>query len=178
MSSNKIRLFINYIIDNLDNLSFFKEHPEIEKDQIKSYLRSLIPEKNNNIYMYTDGASRGNPGLAGAGFVIYSESGETIKKGKKFLGKKTNNEAEYLALILALKSLSENKCTLNIFSDSELMVKQLNGEYKVKNEKLKPLFNEVQKLLENINYKISHIKRDKNKIADKLANEAIDEREA
>ena len=174
MSNKEIKLFFEYLITNLENIPFFKEHPEIDKTHIKSYLKKILDNLDNNeITIYTDGASRGNPGKAGAGYVLY-KNGKIIKKGNKYLGIKTNNEAEYNALILALKNIDNNTSNINIFSDSELMVKQLKGLYKVKNEKLKPLYNEVNNLLKNKNYKIFHVRRDKNKLADKLANEAID----
>ncbi len=173
MKSRDIQLFLKYTIDNLEKSQFFKIYPEANRDIIKTFLQNLLKEEKK-FYIYTDGASRGNPGNAGAGFIIYNENGDIVKKGKKFLGKKTNNEAEYYALIIALKNIPEN-ASVSIFSDSELMVKQLNGEYKVRNEKLKPLYNEVIKLLENKEYNINHIKREKNKLADNLANEAIDD---
>lgn len=129
--------------------------------------------------IYTDGGARGNPGPAGVGIVIESE-GKKIKL-KEFIGTATNNQAEYRALILALKHILENfgldgsLITAYCFLDSELVVKQLNGEYKVKHEGIKPLYNQIKKLSSNfreINFR--HIPRQKNKIADRLVNEAID----
>ena len=131
------------------------------------------------LIIYTDGASRGNPGPAGIGIVICDESGKIVKEYEEFIGAATNNIAEYRALIKALElasdfSVSEVKC----FSDSELMVKQLNGEYSVKNKKLGKLFLQVrekEKQFEKVNY--SHVPREEDLIkrADKLANRAIDE---
>lgn len=122
-----------------------------------------------------DGAARGNPGPAGIGGVIKDADGNKIIEIKDYIGETTNNIAEYTALIKALhtaKSLSARDIVINL--DSELVVKQITGEYKVKNEGLKPLFCEVKNLLANLSYKISHIPREKNKDADILANEAID----
>ncbi len=133
------------------------------------------------IIIHTDGGSRGNPGPAGLGAVV--EYGGEKKEYSEFLGnKKTNNEAEYSALILALKKAkilvgkkvakgSEVKC----FADSELMVKQLNHEYKIQNEGIKPLFFEIWNLMLDFKkVEVFHIRREENQQADKLANEAMD----
>lgn len=127
------------------------------------------------IYLYTDGASRGNPGPAGAGVIIYDESGNKIEQHYEYLGNVTNNTAEYLALIIGLKLARKYvPCSLEIFSDSELLIKQLYGEYRVKNENLKKLFNEVQILIKEFSSVVyTCIPREKNKLADSLANKAI-----
>lgn len=127
--------------------------------------------------LYTDGASRGNPGKGGAGAVLYNEKGETVAGIKEFLGVCTNNTAEYKALILGLEEALRNGCrTLHIFMDSELLVRQISGRYRVKNENLKILMKEVKRLLSFFNeYTVEHVERSKNKVADQLANEAIDE---
>lgn len=129
------------------------------------------------LYIYTDGASRGNPGEAGAGVVIYNADGQIMKTTKKYLGHTTNNVAEYLALVIALKEAIKLKAgVVHLFSDSELVVRQIKGIYKVKDRKMRVLFTEVKKLLSNfIQYSITCIDRRKNKEADKLANLAIDE---
>ena len=128
--------------------------------------------------IYTDGASRGNPGEAGAGVIIYNEHGELVKKVKRYLGTTTNNVAEYSALIIALEEAQQLKGdVLHLFSDSELMVRQMNGIYKVKDSKMKVLASEARELLSHfMHYTISAIERKKNKEADTLANLAIDER--
>ncbi|MEP7147165.1 MAG: ribonuclease HI family protein [bacterium] len=132
------------------------------------------------VNVFTDGASRGNPGSASIGIVIKNDEGKEIKTYKKFIGKFTNNTAEYTALIESVKLLKQitgNFDEINFFSDSELMVKQINGQYKVKNPDMIKLSNEFWKEIRSINKKftISHISREKNIIADKLANEALDE---
>ncbi len=129
--------------------------------------------------VYIDGASRGNPGLAGIGIVIVQPKlHKKIMQYREFIGIATNNQAEYKALIKALKLLRDlGASRAKIFSDSQLLVKQLRGEYKVRNPELKKLFNEVkkrEKFFESIEYK--HIPREKNYHADRLANEAIDKR--
>ncbi|MGI6485049.1 MAG: ribonuclease HI family protein [Thermoanaerobacterales bacterium] len=127
--------------------------------------------------VYIDGASRGNPGNAGIGIIFFNEKGDVIKEISDYIGQTTNNIAEYTALLTALEQAVEiNIKQIDIFSDSELMVKQINGEYKVKNEGLKPLYKRVCKLLEEFDeYEIRHVSREENKRADKLANLGIDE---
>ena len=126
--------------------------------------------------LYTDGAARGNPGPAGAGWVILNAEGKLFKEGGKYLGETTNNQAEYQALVLALEEVPKSDdVAVQIFADSELMVRQINGDYKVKNEGLKPLFQKVVTTLSAFGeYKVTHVVREKNKRADELANEAID----
>jgi len=128
------------------------------------------------VNLYTDGACRGNPGQGGAGAVLVDERGEIVAALRHSLGHCTNNIAEYRALILGLEeALKKRYSQLNIFLDSELLVNQIKGSYKVKNENLKILMSEVRKLLSYFDsYKIEHIDRSLNHMADKLANEAID----
>jgi ribonuclease HI len=127
-------------------------------------------------YLYTDGASRGNPGPAGAGVLLLDEKGRPILELNRFLGKATNNEAEYQALIAGLKAAEKLEFTrLRIFLDSELVVKQLHGEYRVRNPRLQPLFDEVASRLQRLSsYAIMHVPRERNQEADRLANEAVD----
>jgi len=129
------------------------------------------------INLYTDGACRGNPGQGGAGAVLIDEEGNVFATRKTSLGLCTNNIAEYKALILGLEEALKRKCRrLNIFLDSELLVNQINGQYQVKNEKLKILMRDVRKLLSYLDsFTVSHIDRSLNHLADTLANEAIDE---
>ena len=128
------------------------------------------------LVIYADGAARGNPGPAGIGVVIEDEQGRVLKEMSQFVGRKTNNQAEYMALIQGLEVAAEYQAdAVQIRLDSELLVRQLRGEYKVKSPLLKPLRNNVQKLLTR--YKvvgIEHIERAYNRAADRLANRAID----
>lgn len=130
----------------------------------------------NKLQIYTDGGARGNPGPSGIGVVIWSGN-ELVGQYKAFIGKATNNQAEYKAVILALEEAKKLSPTeLEFFLDSELVVKQLNREYKVKDKDLAPLFVQVWNL--SMGFKkvtFSHVPREKNKEADKLVNEAIDE---
>ncbi|MCD6487209.1 MAG: ribonuclease HI family protein [Syntrophobacterales bacterium] len=129
------------------------------------------------VSLYTDGACRGNPGNGGAGAVLFDKNGRVIITAKKFLGVCTNNEAEYGALILGLKETVEAKHkNIRIFLDSELLVKQIKGIYRVKNSRLKKLMKDVRRQLSMFNgYTVEHVPRSRNKVADRLANEAIDE---
>ena len=130
-----------------------------------------------SVIIYTDGAARGNPGPAGAGWVISDPKGDPLAENKKYLGELTNNQAEYQALLLAIQEAQKMGAKkLALHADSELMVRQIKGEYKVKNEGLKPLFKEALLILSKFEgYSIAYIPREKNAMADQLANEAIDD---
>jgi len=126
--------------------------------------------------LYTDGAARGNPGPAGAGAVIISPNGHIVAKVGKYLGETTNNVAEYTGLIMGLKrAKAMGLRELEVFADSELVVKQLNGEYQVKADHLRPLFEEAQALLKGFpEIEVRHISREENTQADEMSNRAID----
>jgi ribonuclease HI len=126
---------------------------------------------------HIDGGSRGNPGPAGFGVHIETESGETLAELYGYLGRATNNVAEYAALLAALRWADERSCAgLNVFSDSELLVRQFRGEYKVRNEGLRPLYLKARLLATRLPaFRIAHVPREENKAADALANRAMDE---
>jgi len=126
--------------------------------------------------LYSDGACRGNPGVGGAGAVITDEEGIILWEGKEYLGYCTNNIAEYKALILGLKgALAEDYKNLEVYLDSELLTNQINGSYRVKNENLKVLMNEVRGLITSFDtIQVKHVLRSSNSHADRLANLAID----
>ena len=134
------------------------------------------------INIFIDGAARGNPGPAGAGIHgVYD--GKVVLAQGIYLGEKTNNQAEYLALLLALLFIEKlfedkklSKAPLHFFSDSELLVKQMNGIYKMKNEHLKALKVGIDHLLKSHPHKFTHVRREKNKDADALANLGVDSR--
>ena len=131
-----------------------------------------MPDK---IIIHTDGASRGNPGPSAAGFTLADGSGTRLQAKAFFIGQATNNVAEYTALIKALEAAGQfGTEQLTVFSDSELLVKQVNGWYKVKSEQIRPLFRQVIDLLDGFkNWKVQHIMREKNTEADKLVNRAL-----
>lgn len=128
--------------------------------------------------LWSDGAARGNPGPAGIGAILKSPSGEVLAEESQFLGHTTNNIAEYRALLLGVsRALELGIETLEVRADSELLIKQLRGEYKVRNEGLKPLHAEAKQLLARFRgVKLTHVRRELNVEADRLANRGIDER--
>ncbi len=128
--------------------------------------------------LFTDGASRGNPGQAGAGAVLLGADGEELAARAEYLGVCTNNVAEYRALLLGLDEALMQGCReLAISLDSELIVRQIQGRYKVKNETLLPLFQQVQQRLARLHkWSIAHVLRAQNSRADQLANQGIDDR--
>jgi len=128
-----------------------------------------------SIEVYIDGAARGNPGPAGIGVVI-KDGPKLIGEIGAYIGKTTNNMAEYLSLIRGLEEvLIRGFKAASFFSDSELLVKQLNGEYKVKHDNLVPLHYHVLTLVDRLKvFTIKHVPREKNEHADKMANEGID----
>jgi len=136
----------------------------------------------NKITIYIDGGSRGNPGHAALGVVFAEQTGKIVKKYSEYLGEKTNNEAEYQALIFGLKKIKAvfgkekaKNIQIEIKSDSELLVKQMNGEYKIKEPKIQKLFLQAWNLkVEFKNLKFSLIPREENRQADGLVNEALD----
>jgi len=123
-----------------------------------------------------DGGSRGNPGPAAYGVVIRDGSGELVAKLKKYIGRMSNNVAEYYGLIAALDYAQAHKIrALRIESDSELLVKQMRGQYKVKSADLQPLFERAKKMMQGFeSFRIDHVYREQNREADALANEALD----
>ena len=134
------------------------------------------------IIIYTDGGSRGNPGEAAIGIVIKNEGGDVIKTYGEVLGIATNNMAEYTAIVVALQKVKQllgkertKKTEIEFRMDSELAMKQLNGEYKIENEDLQPLFLKIWNLKFDFGkMSFKHIPREKNKEADTLVNEALD----
>ncbi len=132
-------------------------------------------DTRNDIIAYIDGASRGNPGPAAAGFTLADSAGTQLQAKAFFLGQATNNIAEYTSLIKALEAAKQIGAEqLMVFSDSELLVRQINGQYKVKSEQIRPLFREAVNLLNEFkNWKVRHIARENNKEADSLVNQAL-----
>ncbi len=125
---------------------------------------------------YIDGGARGNPGPAGYGVVIEDETGKKIAGLNEYLGHRTNNYAEYSGLLAALQyAVDHGYKGLKVISDSELLVRQLRGQYKVKNATLIELYGRAKQLIAKLDwFEIGHVLRDKNREADRLANEAMD----
>ena len=133
--------------------------------------------ENKTLLLFTDGACRGNPGFGGAGAVLLSVDGREIARAKKFLGHCTNNIAEYRALLLGLEEALKHGCrSISVFMDSELLVRQLQGIYRVKKPDLQPLMADARALLSRFDtWRVEHVRRSENVLADRLANEALDE---
>jgi ribonuclease HI len=134
------------------------------------------PAKSGWINAHCDGGARGNPGPAGYGALIQDDEGMIVAELSEFLGMRTNNYAEYSGLLGCLQyALDHNFPRLRVVSDSELMVKQIQGKYQVKSPDLKPLYEEAKRRIAKLQaFEISHALRHKNKDADRLANEAMD----
>ncbi|MBN1332062.1 ribonuclease HI family protein [Candidatus Dojkabacteria bacterium] len=128
--------------------------------------------------LFTDGGARGNPGPAGIGAILFDDNDKLLWLESQYIGEATNNEAEYKAIILGLtyfkKFFGSKKITLNCYLDSELVVKQLNSEYKIKHPNLKMFYNEIQNLIKDMEVSFEHIYREKNSFADKLVNISLD----
>jgi ribonuclease HI len=125
---------------------------------------------------YCDGGSRGNPGPSGFGVYIQDESGKEVAELSEFLGRKTNNYAEYSGLLAALNfAIEQGHPQLKVVSDSELMVKQIKGQYRVNSPELRPLYDEAKRRIGRLEkFQIQHVLRGKNQEADRLANQAMD----
>ena len=171
----------------------YERFPDIDEEALRRILAeaSLFykdtgePEASplllaDSVKVFTDGASRGNPGEAGAGVAVYdpAESAEPVRRISRYLGTMTNNAAEYHAVLIALEELLvAGVRSIVLHTDSQLVARQLNGIYKVKDEGLKKIYLKVKdKLRDFEKMTILHIPREKNKEADRLANKAIDER--
>jgi ribonuclease HI len=138
----------------------------------------MANERYTDLIVYTDGGSRNNPGNAGIGFVIKANEATVLYEGSQYIGIKTNNEAEYTAMLTALTVVKEKypECeNVSLFSDSELMVRQLTGIYKIKEPGLKIIAEQIKSLLHTFaSYKFTHVLRAYNKLADGLVNKALD----
>ncbi|HVY29728.1 MAG TPA: ribonuclease HI family protein [Polyangiaceae bacterium] len=132
--------------------------------------------QDHEAVLWTDGAARGNPGPAGIGAILKSPSGDVLYTGSEYVGHTTNNVAEYKAVLLGLAgALEQGIQRVEVRADSELLIKQLKGEYRVKSAGLKPLFDEARQLLSRFkSVKLTHIRRELNGEADWLANQGID----
>lgn len=129
-----------------------------------------------HLVAHVDGGARGNPGPAGYGVVIEDHNGRRVTEFSRFLGHRTNNFAEYSGLLAALNyTLEHGHSGLHVLSDSELMVRQMNGVYKVRSPELRPLYDEAKLLAKRLKwFRIDHVRRERNADADRLANEAMD----
>jgi ribonuclease HI len=145
---------------------------------LRAYPVHLLKDRLNvsKVTIFTDGASRGNPGPAAIGAVIKDEKGNLVASISRCIGQTTNNQAEYRAVIAALeKAVSLGARQVVLYSDSELLVRQINGQYKIKNTALRPLYQEVVRLAGALeSFQTACIPREQNAGADGLANKALD----
>jgi ribonuclease HI len=139
-------------------------------------MSSLFENSGESIVAYCDGGSRGNPGPAGFGVYIEDRAGNVLAELSQFLGAHTNNFAEYSALLAALEfAIFKGYRSLRVVSDSELMVKQIKGQYRVNSTELRPLYEEARRRISQLDhFQIQHVLREKNRHADRLANVAMD----
>lgn len=180
---DRYKKFLTYLVEMIDPEEFVQIHPEFTLEEISSYLHRLhlfaaVPGANRWT-LYTDGCSKGNPGEAGIGFSLYDHKGTKVCSGYQYIQTATNNQAEYRALLTALKTIQQTyplQC-IGIYSDSELMVKQINGQYRIKDPVLRNLYQSVIELLRQFtSWEITSIRRTANHEADMLANKAVEEK--
>jgi len=179
----KSRAVVESLARTLDVEAVLGEFPGLDRNGLRRILAeaaSRLPspgQGNKGLVAYVDGAARGNPGAAGAGVILKDGEGNVVEKVALYLGKATNNMAEYKALILALERARElGASSLQVYSDSELLVHQINGRYRVRVPHLQQLCQEAIRIMRDIGrVNISHIPREKNAEADEQANRAIDQ---
>ena len=130
-----------------------------------------------DIQIFTDGGSRGNPGKSASGYVIMTTDEVVIETGGEYLGITTNNQAEYQAVRLALEQARKfNPLAVRLFIDSELVVKQINGQYRIRNRELWPIHSDIKKLMSEFpSVTFTHVRREFNKLADAQVNRILDE---
>jgi ribonuclease HI len=174
---------IRYLSQTLSVPKTLKRFPSLRAKDLQDLLlrrAQPLPSREGSLefFIHADGASRGNPGEAGIGAVIADPQGRTVKELKLFLGMVTNNVAEYRAVICALeKAWQLGAAKVRVYLDSELVVRQLCGEYRVRETHLQTLHQQAMEILRRFaQYSIHHIPREQNRRADQLANEAIDQR--
>jgi ribonuclease HI len=144
--------------------------------QQKATSRRARQPAGRSLILHIDGAARGNPGPAGIGVVLWDEAGSIREEHLAYIGKATNNVAEYEALLFGLRKARElGYTTVKVFSDSELLVRQIRGEYRVKNARLRQFYDQAQHLVRAFEvFEIGHVRRGMNTRADLLANRAIE----
>jgi ribonuclease HI len=140
-------------------------------------INAITPQ--SELIIHTDGGSRGNPGPSAVGVVITTPGGDHLESFGEYIGETTNNQAEYSAVVAALKAATKYQPKkIDFYLDSELVVKQLKGEYRVKNSELKPLYADIIKSTSDLDVSFSHVLREHNKLADIEVNKALDEQAA
>jgi ribonuclease HI len=169
---------LHYLAECLDVRLTLETFPKMTRENLREIIiraADCYERTSDSALLWVDGAARGNPGPAGAGIILRPKGTQVFAVGE-YLGKATNNEAEYRALLLGMEAAASRGCEeLEVLSDSELMVRQLKGEYRVKNPRLQDLyFRAVKGMAPFKRITFTHIRREENKEADRLANMAID----
>jgi ribonuclease HI len=180
--TEKRAVVLEALAADLDVDAVLEKFPGLGREGLRSILgeaaRVARPgRKRRKVIAFVDGASRGNPGEAGAGVIFKDAEGNVVERHARYLGKATNNMAEYKALILALRRAGELGVTsLQVYSDSELLVNQINGRYRVRVPHLQELCQEAIRLMRAVGrVNVSHVPREENAEADEQANIAIDQ---
>ncbi|HIA92357.1 TPA: NUDIX domain-containing protein [Candidatus Saccharibacteria bacterium] len=199
LQDHALIIVFSVTIDSADDIKLSEEHSEfawISKDTVsdyeltsdfKTYIQNRLNTKFNDdnkstkesktLHIYTDGGSRGNPGPSATGYVVYDDNGTLIDSGGSYLGVTTNNQAEYQALLEAAKKSHEFSPEKIIFSlDSQLVVNQMTGKYKIKNKDLWPVHEAIVETLRGIDVNYTYVPREKNKEADAMVNQVLDAR--
>lgn len=150
---------------------------QLKQEKLPLFEPAKKASSHRLLRVYSDGAARGNPGPAGAGAVIVDPAGQVLARRGRFLGTTTNNVAEYKGLLLGLEAARElGAREIQVRADSQLLIRQLKGEYAVKHPGLKPLHAEALRLLGSFEkVDLEHVPREENKLADEMSNRAIDE---
>lgn len=169
-------LWVDY--QQIKNEKVTTDTASVLRQYLGTHSESVNDEKNTTITIYTDGGSRGNPGPSASAFVIYNQQDQILESGGSYIGITSNNQAEYTAVLLALKAASRyaSKKDIILFNlDSLLVVNQMNGLYKIKNRELWPLNQQIRELMQNFKeVRFTHILRENNKAADAKVNEILD----
>ena len=192
------RELLRSVYRRLDLNGLLADHPQVSRAQVKEFFRrlaALLPPETerpaavaqdealsrreypaSKVILHIDGGSRGNPGPAGCGAVLLDTAGRVLAEESRFIGRATSNEAEYHALLLGLQAAHRRGASeVTVRADSQLLVRQINGAYKVKSPKLMPLFQAAREALQAFDaWRAEHVPREMNAHADSLANRAMD----
>ncbi len=151
-----------------------KKTPELKTQEL--FGAPVISSPGEYLVAHIDGGARGNPGPAGYGVVVEDSRGRPVAELCQYLGHRTNNFAEYSGLLAALEYATSHHSALKVLSDSELLVKQLKGQYKVRHPELRQLYERAQSLIRRLEwFQVEHVRREQNREADRLANQAMDQ---
>lgn len=156
------------------------QQDQITDETIRTVIQKDVDQTTDTYIIHSDGGSRGNPGPSAAGYVIKNQAGTIVATGGEFIGDTSNNVAEYFGVLFALQKAQElNIKNVEFYSDSSMVVNQLNGVYKIKNRELWPINEQVRAILKEFSkVSFSHVRRELNQAADAMVNKVLDEEEA